>query len=64
MEVILLKDVDNLGDANAVVKVRDGYGRNYLIPQGLAVVANDGNRRMLQELRITPGRLPASNDPN
>jgi large subunit ribosomal protein L9 len=55
MEVILLKDVDNLGDANAVVKVRDGYGRNYLIPQGLAVVANDGNRRMLQELKRQTG---------
>ena len=42
MEVILLKDVENLGDANAVVKVKDGYGRNFLIPRGLAVVANDG----------------------
>jgi large subunit ribosomal protein L9 len=51
MEVILLKDVDNLGDANSVVKVRDGYGRNYLIPRKLAVVANDGNRRMLAELQ-------------
>ncbi|MFN0276917.1 MAG: 50S ribosomal protein L9 [Chitinophagales bacterium] len=50
MEVILLKDVEKLGDANSVVKVRDGYGRNYLIPQKLAVVANDGNRRMLAEL--------------
>jgi large subunit ribosomal protein L9 len=49
MEVILLKDIDNLGDANTLVKVRDGYGRNYLIPNGLAVVANDGNRKMMQE---------------
>ncbi|HAE35245.1 MAG: 50S ribosomal protein L9 [Chitinophagales bacterium] len=51
MEVILLKDVENLGDANAVVKVKDGYGRNFLIPRGLAVVANDGNKRMLEELK-------------
>jgi len=49
MEVILLKDVDNLGDANTLIKVRDGYGRNYLIPNGLAVVANDGNRKMMAE---------------
>lgn len=51
MEVILLKDVENLGDANSVVKVRDGYGRNFLIPRKLAVVANDGNRRQLAELQ-------------
>lgn len=51
MELILLKDVEKLGDANSIVKVRDGYGRNYLIPKKLAVVANDGNRRMLEELK-------------
>ncbi len=49
MEVILIKDVDKLGDANTLVKVRDGYGRNFLIPNGLAVVANDGNRKMMTE---------------
>lgn len=49
MEVILLKDVEKLGDANTLVKVRDGYGRNYLIPNKLAVIANDGNRNMLKE---------------
>ncbi|MBK7440112.1 MAG: 50S ribosomal protein L9 [Bacteroidetes bacterium] len=49
MEVILIKDVDNLGDANELVKVRDGYGRNYLIPRGLAVIANVGNRKMMVE---------------
>ena len=37
MEVILIKDVDNLGDSNTLVKVRDGYGRNYLIPRVLVV---------------------------
>jgi large subunit ribosomal protein L9 len=51
MEVILLKDVENLGDANDVVKVKNGYGRNYLIPKGFALVASEGNRRMLQELK-------------
>ena len=49
MEVILLKDVDNLGDANTLVKVRDGYGHNFLIPRGLAVIANEGNRKMMTE---------------
>lgn len=51
MEVILLKDIETLGDANSIVKVKDGYGRNYLIPKKLAVVANDGNMRMLAELK-------------
>lgn len=41
----MLKDIDKVGDQYQIVKVKDGYGRNYLIPQGLAVVANDSNRR-------------------
>src|ERR1041385_8653412 len=41
MEVILLKDVNKLGYADDVVKVRPGFGLNYLIPQGLAVVKSD-----------------------
>lgn len=49
MELILIKDVENLGDANTLVKVRDGYGRNFLIPRGLAVIANEGNRKMMAE---------------
>ena len=50
MEIILLKDVDNVGDKHTIVKVKDGFGRNYLIPQGLALVANDTNRRKLNEI--------------
>lgn len=49
MEVILIKDVDNLGDANTLVKVRDGYGRNFLIPRGLAVIANESNKKVMAE---------------
>jgi len=49
MEVILIQDVDNLGGANEVVKVRNGYARNYLLPRKLAVEANSGNRAQLQE---------------
>ena len=45
MEIILLKYMDKLGDKHDVVKVKPGYGRNYLIPQGLAVNANALNRK-------------------
>jgi large subunit ribosomal protein L9 len=47
MDIIMLKEVEKVGDANEIVKVKDGYARNYLIPQKLAVVANDSNRRSL-----------------
>ncbi|MBR1564431.1 MAG: 50S ribosomal protein L9 [Paludibacteraceae bacterium] len=49
MYVILIQDVDNLGYKNDIVKVRDGFGRNYLIPNRLAVIANDSNRKQLSE---------------
>ena len=42
MKVLLLQDVYNLGRAGEVKKVANGYGRNYLIPQGLAVLATAG----------------------
>jgi len=49
MEVILIQDVDNLGGANEVVKVRNGYARNFLLPRKLAVEANPVNRKQLEE---------------
>ena len=49
MEVILIQDVDNLGGVNEVVKVRNGYARNFLLPRKLAVEASDGNRKRLEE---------------
>src|SRR5687768_12024453 len=49
MEVILIKDVDNLGAANEVVKVRNGYARNFLIPQKIALEANPSNLKQLEE---------------
>jgi len=49
MEVILIQDVANLGYKNDIVKVKDGYGRNYLIPNKFAVIANEGNRKQLAE---------------
>jgi len=49
MEVILIQDVDNLGGTNEVVKVRNGYARNFLLPRKLAVEANAGNMKQLEE---------------
>jgi large subunit ribosomal protein L9 len=49
MEVILKQDLDNLGYADEIVKVKDGYARNFLIPRGLASIATESNRKMLTE---------------
>ncbi len=49
MEVILKQDLDNLGYADEIVKVKPGYGRNYLIPRGLATIATESNKKMLAE---------------
>ncbi|HEY1869697.1 MAG TPA: 50S ribosomal protein L9 [Chitinophagaceae bacterium] len=49
MEVILIQDIDNLGGVNEVVKVRNGYARNFLLPRKLAVEANPGNMKQLDE---------------
>ena len=48
MEVILTENVKGLGNIGEVVKVKPGYGRNYLVPQGLAVVASAGNLKELE----------------
>lgn len=49
MEVILKQPVRNLGDMDDIVRVKPGYARNYLIPQGFAVMATASNRKALQE---------------
>lgn len=49
MEVILKQDVQGLGYKNDTVKVKAGYGRNYLIPNGIAIIANDSNSRLVAE---------------
>lgn len=49
MEVILKQDFKSLGYKNNIVKVKPGYGRNYLIPQGFAVVANEVNKKIALE---------------
>jgi large subunit ribosomal protein L9 len=51
MEIILLKKLDKVGGKFDIVKVKDGYGRNFLIPQGLAIVANKVNRNNLESFK-------------
>ena len=49
MEVILKQDLKGLGYKNDIVKVKNGYGRNFLIPQRIAVLATDSNKKMQAE---------------
>ena len=49
MELILKKDVENLGFTDDLVNVKNGYGRNFLIPQGLAVLATSSTKKILAE---------------
>ncbi len=51
MKLILRADVDNLGSLGEVVNVKPGYGRNYLIPQGLAMLATEGNLKGFEQER-------------
>ncbi len=51
MEVILREHVDNLGQRGEVVKVADGYARNYLLPRKLALLATDGNKKQIERER-------------
>lgn len=52
MKLILRETVENLGEAGAVIDVAAGYGRNYLLPQGLAYEASSGNIKRLEEEKI------------
>ena len=51
MNIILLEHIEKVGAKHDVVKVKDGYGRNYLIPKGLAIVANKPNMARLEGLK-------------
>jgi len=51
MQLILLERVEGLGNVGDEVKVRDGYGRNYLLPQGKATLANNANRKLFERRR-------------
>lgn len=51
MEIILLQDIEKVGNKHEIVTVKDGYGRNFLIPTKKAIIANATNRKKLEELR-------------
>ena len=53
MLVILQQNVPNLGNVGDIVKVKDGYGRNFLVPRGMAVIADQGNRRRMEHQKRT-----------
>jgi len=58
MELILRDDVEKLGRRGEIVKVADGYGRNYLVPRGLAVPVTDTNKAMIEkEQKVWQARL-------
>jgi large subunit ribosomal protein L9 len=56
MEVILKEDVNKLGSRGDVVKVAEGYGRNYLLPRKLAIVANEGNKAVIVQMKASSVR--------
>jgi large subunit ribosomal protein L9 len=59
MEVILKEDVNKLGSRGDVVKVAEGYGRNYLLPRKLAIVANDSNKAVIAQMKAAAVRRSA-----
>jgi large subunit ribosomal protein L9 len=60
MEVILKEDVANLGHRGDVVKVADGYGRNFLLPRKLALQATDANKAVIETMKASAARRSAS----
>jgi large subunit ribosomal protein L9 len=60
MEVILKEDVLNLGHRGDVVKVADGYGRNFLLPRKLALQATDANKAVIEQMKFAAARRSAS----
>ena len=59
MDVILLENIDKLGNRGQMVKVADGYGRNYLLPKKLAVAATTQNRKWVEQQRVRFLKLEA-----
>jgi large subunit ribosomal protein L9 len=60
MNIILLEHIDKVGAKHEVVKVKDGYGRNYLLPKGLAIVANKPNMARLEGLKKQAAKKEAA----
>ena len=62
MEVILKEDVTKLGSRGEVVKVAEGYGRNYLIPKKLAIEATAANRAVIEQMKASAVRRAAARE--
>ena len=60
MEVILKEDVAKLGSRGDVVKVAEGYGRNFLLPRKLAIEANEGNKAVIAQMKAAAVRRSAN----
>ena len=60
MEVILKEDVDNLGHRGDVVKVAEGYGRNFLLPRKLAMQATPANKAVIEQMKSSAARRSAT----
>jgi large subunit ribosomal protein L9 len=60
MQIILQEDVEKLGNRGEVVEVKEGYARNYLLPQKLALPANAGNLKRLEKIRATLAKRTAT----
>ena len=60
MEVILKEDVDNLGHRGDVVKVAEGFGRNYLLPRKLAMQATQANKAVIEQMKTSAARRSAT----
>ncbi len=60
MEVILKEDVVNLGNRGDVVKVADGFGRNYLLPRKLAMQATESNKAVIEQMKAAAARRSAT----
>jgi len=60
MDIILLQDIEKVGEKHSIVTVKNGFGRNFLIPQGMAIIANKANRSRLDELKNKEAEEEAS----
>ncbi len=59
MDIILLEHIDKVGGKHEIVSVKPGYARNYLIPQGMAIIANAANKGKLDELKAKEAEVEA-----
>lgn len=59
MEIILLQDIEKVGEKHTIVTVKNGYARNYLIPKRMAIIANETNRQKLDDIKAKAAEIEA-----